>query len=96
MALLGCTELYWDVLGGNGLYLAALDCTGQCWAVLGESSGFGKYSSRLLFQLFSWCFCLCLCLFICVPLPFLMKCLFWTLFGEFLGTFPIPPVLMMP
>ena len=33
-------------------------------------------------------------------LPFLMKsplfCLFWTLFGQFLGTFPIRPVLMIP
>ena len=44
-----------------------------------ELSGFGKYSSLLWFQLFSWCFCLCrclclcncLCLCICVPLPFL-------------------------
>ena len=33
-------------------------------------------------------------------LPFLMKsplfCLFWTLFGQFLGTFPFRPVLMIP
>ena len=33
-------------------------------------------------------------------LPFLMKsplfCLFWTLFGQFLGTFPIQPVLIIP
>ena len=33
-------------------------------------------------------------------LPFLMKsplfCLFWTLFGQFLGTFPIRPVSMIP
>ena len=33
-------------------------------------------------------------------LPFLMKsplfCLFWTLFGQFLGTFPIRPVLIIP
>ena len=33
-------------------------------------------------------------------LPFLMKsplfCPFWTLFGQFLGTFPIRPVLIIP
>ena len=33
-------------------------------------------------------------------LPFFMKillfCLFWTLFGQFLGTFPIQPVLIIP
>ena len=59
----------------NAIPSAALDCTGQCWAGLGVSSGFRKYSTLLVFQLLSWrlrlclCMCNCLCLCICVPLP---------------------------
>merc|ERR1712240_388851 len=42
-----------------------------------ESSGFQKYSTLLVIQLFSprlclcHCLCICLCLFICVPYSFL-------------------------
>ena len=32
--MLGCTELYWTVLGYNGLCLAVLGCAGLYWAVL--------------------------------------------------------------
>ena len=42
LAVLGCTEMNWEVLGCGGLYV--VDCTRRYWAVLGT---IGLFSAAL-------------------------------------------------